>query len=121
MSAGVPSSQLGISLATKSSYLQFSGATILFESGGTCGYQCWWVWGSSDTSVMGSGEHSGAFDHGLDSFSFLGLQPECHTRANQHWNVPWLSDSSHAAVVKPLIDYINFSQMFMAIMFVPCM
>lgn len=83
---------------------------------GEQGCWCWWVWGSS---VMRSGEHSGAYDRGLDSFSFSGLHPECHARANQHWNVPWLSDSFHAAVVKSLMDYINFSQMFMAIMFVP--
>lgn len=62
------------------------------------GYQCQWVRESSVTSDMGSGEHSGTFDHGLDSFSFSGLHPECHTTANQRWNVPWLSDSSHAAV-----------------------
>lgn len=109
---------MGISLATKLPYLQISEAAILFVSGGTQGYQCQWVWGTSDTSVTGSGEHSGAFDHGLDSFSWL--HPECHTTANQHWNIPWLSDSSHAAVVKPLMDYINFKQMFLAIMFVPC-
>lgn len=50
--------------------------------------------GSGDTGVMASGEHSGAFDCGLDSLSFAGLHPECHTRANQHWNVPWLLDYS---------------------------
>lgn len=33
MSAGVPSSQLGISLATKLPYLQISGAAVLFVSG----------------------------------------------------------------------------------------
>lgn len=116
-----PPSCQGISLATKLPYLQVSGAAILCVSGGTQGYQCPWVRESSDTSLMGSGEHSGTSDHGLDSFPFSGLHPECHTRASQHWNVPWLSDSSHAAVVKPLMDYINFSQMFMAITFVPCM
>lgn len=82
MRAGVSSSQKGISLTTKSPYLQISEAAILFVSGGTQGYQCQWVWESSDTSVMGSGENSGAFDHDLDSFWFSGLHPECHTRAN---------------------------------------